>query len=288
MISPVYEEELGFHTRRCERANSDPCPRFHDSFELYFQLEGERRYILGDGTELFLTPTSALLLRPAVTHSYISPPDQPYRTAVVGFRRERITNLVALSNDTILDRPVAAQLFRVPTRMGLEFAADMERVWNKTDAKYRELMIAARLAETICELSLIEPIELSGQVRDICEEHVVVEVLDFIEKNLSRKLTIAEAAENTGYTPNGLSALLRRYTGCTWREQVSQRRCMTALRMLARPDGADIWEIAEQCGFTSENYFGDFLRERIGISPREYRRRFQGAVSWNEIPPLFH
>ena len=287
MISPIYENELGFHTRRCDSGNSDLCPRFHNSFELYFQLEGKRHYLLGDGTEFILTSPSALLLRPAVTHSYYSPSDQPYRTAVVGFERERITDNVALPADTVLDRPIAAQLFKIPTRMGLEFAADMERIWNKTGAEFREIMIAARLAETICELSFLEPVQQAGQVRDICEEKIVVETLDYIEKNLGSRMMIAQAAANTGYTPNGLSALLKRYTGCTWREQVSQRRCMTALRLLADPNGGEIWSIAERCGFESENYFGDYIRAKIGVSPREYRRRFLGAVSWNEIPPMF-
>jgi len=36
----------------------------------------------------------------------------------------------------------------------------------------------------------------------------------------------------------------------------------------------EIGEIAEKCGFSSSNYFGDAFKKINGISPRQYRKLF--------------
>jgi AraC-like DNA-binding protein len=41
--------------------------------------------------------------------------------------------------------------------------------------------------------------------------------------------------------------------------------------------GQSIKEVSRDCGFRSESYFSKVFRERVGTSPREYRRRLDGS-----------
>lgn len=290
MKTASFYEDIHFHTHSSPFGRSDPRQLFHRNFELYFQLQGKRRFHIGNDADVFLEAPAALLIRPAVLHSFYSPDNNGYMSAVIGFMPDMFDRYEELLADSILSSPAQAQAFKPSRRMCIEFANDISRIYESTH-RYRQSMLEARLYETICELTLIGATETVKPISGITEESAVVTILTYIDNNLSGQLRAEDAASMIGYTPNGLSQLLKMYTGMSWRGYVMSRRCECALRMLIMPGENDgrvipINEIAEICGFGSANYFGDFICHRIGIPPTEYRRRYLGRIAEDEPLPL--
>jgi AraC-like DNA-binding protein/quercetin dioxygenase-like cupin family protein len=85
-------------------------------------------------------------------------------------------------------------------------------------------------------------------------------------------LSLARAAEEAGVSANHLNRLLRQQTGSTFRQLVIARRLERAKALLGADDG-NCTEVALACGFADSNYFARLFRQKMGLTPTEFRRR---------------
>lgn len=90
-------------------------------------------------------------------------------------------------------------------------------------------------------------------------------------------LSLARAARQVGVSPNHLNRLLKQQTGATFRQLIIQRRIERAKALLALGD-LNCTEVAMACGFSDSNYFARLFRGKVGLSPRQFRRRGAGAL----------
>ena len=100
----------------------------------------------------------------------------------------------------------------------------------------------------------------------------VKEMIGFLEEHYSEKLTLKEIAQSAGLGERECGRCFSRSIGMPPIEYLNRYRIRQAARLIVQsPD--PIGEIAAQCGFSSDSYFGKLFREQIGCSPREYRKR---------------
>ncbi len=98
-------------------------------------------------------------------------------------------------------------------------------------------------------------------------------LFDYIENNLSAKLTLDELASVMKCHPNSLSRLFCRTTGMTLSRYLRRRLMQKAAAMLADRELA-VFEIAHELGFADEYYFNRVFRKYFGIAPGKYRHGF--------------
>ena len=96
-------------------------------------------------------------------------------------------------------------------------------------------------------------------------------VLRHVRANLTREdLTLAATAEAAFLSPNYLAHLVRKETGSTFTDLVTERRIALAQSLLAHTSRR-IADIARSVGFRDEGYFARRFRARVGVSPKAYR-----------------
>ena len=98
----------------------------------------------------------------------------------------------------------------------------------------------------------------------------IQEVARYISENYYMPLSLHDAAQMAFMEDTYFSKRFKKLTGFGFQEYLTQTRIRAAERLLAESD-LPIGEIAEQCGFTSSNYFGDSFRHWKGLSPTAYR-----------------
>jgi AraC-like DNA-binding protein len=94
---------------------------------------------------------------------------------------------------------------------------------------------------------------------------------DFIVASSPRSISLDELAEHADLSASYLSALFRRYLGCSPVEYQIRLRLRLARKHLA--EGLTVSEVAENVGFSSLHYFSRMFRRHEGQSPTEYARR---------------
>ncbi len=97
-------------------------------------------------------------------------------------------------------------------------------------------------------------------------------VVNYIDQNLSAKLTLEELARIAGISPNYFSTFFREVSGITLWDYIRTRRIEKAIRLIIEENGTrNIGEIAAMCGFNSTANFNRAFRSVTGMTPTKYR-----------------
>jgi AraC-like DNA-binding protein len=96
--------------------------------------------------------------------------------------------------------------------------------------------------------------------------------LTYIETHLFEQIDLTTIARAACVSQSYCSALFKRHTGRGPMHWVLQRRIEESRRFLSLPY-EPVKHIALRCGFNDPNYFSRLFKKKIGMSPRQYRRK---------------
>jgi AraC-like DNA-binding protein len=97
-------------------------------------------------------------------------------------------------------------------------------------------------------------------------------VMRHVRENLDRRLQLADAAVAADLSPNYLAHLIKKETGKTFVDLVTERRMEKACELLTHTTQR-IGDIAAAVGFEDEAYFARRFRQRYDVAPRQFRAR---------------
>jgi two-component system response regulator YesN len=84
-------------------------------------------------------------------------------------------------------------------------------------------------------------------------------------------LTLQEVADNAKISPTYLSKLLKKETGMSFIDYLSEVRVQKAVTLMTDP-AYKMYEIAEKVGYSSQHYFSSAFKKVSGVSPNLYRK----------------
>ena len=93
---------------------------------------------------------------------------------------------------------------------------------------------------------------------------------DYINDNLSQKLTLAEIAEVAYMSPHHFARSFKKDTGLSPHQYVIHRRVERAKALLANTD-LNLAEIARAVGFANHSHLSSHVRRLLGVSPGALR-----------------
>lgn len=98
---------------------------------------------------------------------------------------------------------------------------------------------------------------------------LVRQMLDLIEQELGRSLTLQEVADRLHVTPSHLSRLFKKETGKTFSDFVTARKMERARQMLL--NGCKVSMVAKSLGFEDPSYLSRVFRKFWGVAPNAYK-----------------
>lgn len=99
----------------------------------------------------------------------------------------------------------------------------------------------------------------------------VVRAMQFLESNLSRRLSAEDAARAAGVSVRNLNHLFRTQLRLAPMSVLLSYRLDRACQLLRHTDQS-IEQVAENCGFPNRYYFSRMLKQHRGVSPAAYRK----------------
>lgn len=103
------------------------------------------------------------------------------------------------------------------------------------------------------------------------------QIIDYIRLNFS-DVTLNELCEHFHYTPSHICKLLRRHTGLSFKENLTNERMRHACHLLSQTS-KPINDIIEKSGYFTKEYFYRAFKKHCGMTPGEYRKKYYNPIS---------
>jgi two-component system response regulator YesN len=98
-------------------------------------------------------------------------------------------------------------------------------------------------------------------------------VMDFVEQNYFRRISLEELAAITFLNPFYLLKLFKKHTGYTPGEYINKFRIEYSKKLLVKPE-MTIEQIALFLGFNTHSYFSKIFRQSTGLTPAQFRKMY--------------
>ncbi len=105
---------------------------------------------------------------------------------------------------------------------------------------------------------------------------VIQKAVNYINLNLSEKLSLKLLAEQCFINPSYLSTLFKKEMGLTVSSYISQQRIRLAIRLL-NTGNTQIQDVMAKCGMDDISYFRKLFKKMIGMTPSAYVTLVHGS-----------
>lgn len=261
-FKPIKGGFLGHH--RKEMSKSHAHLHYHDSYELYYLLEGERNY-LTENKLYSLNSNWVTLSRPYIIHG------------TNGKEYERL--LVSFSEDFLSTyfQPIFIDVFRkvfsidaIPAQI-IEKHPQIKQLFFKIIEAYNHdnlKVVALHLGLLLFELYDLTNLSLVEETSDPASQ--MQDILAYISNNMSTIKTLKQVSNHFYISQYYLSHQFKKRTGFTFIEFLTKIRISRALHLLEHTDES-IASISEACGFETPTYFGVVFKKKMHMTPLQYR-----------------
>ena len=113
----------------------------------------------------------------------------------------------------------------------------------------------------------------------------ITKATKYINNHLSENLSIKKLADVSGYSSSALYNAFRRSYGCTVGEYITEKRIESAVCLLLETDFT-IEEISRRTGFCNAPYFSSIFKQKMTVSPSEFRKSNTAKSSSNKYANL--
>ena len=110
----------------------------------------------------------------------------------------------------------------------------------------------------------------------ICTSRRIEQAFEFMNQNFSGSVTLADVSRIANMTEVGFSRFIRKRTGYTFVESLTDIRLSHATRMLV-DTSRSIAEISYACGFNNLSNFNRVFKKKKNCTPKEFRENFFGV-----------
>lgn len=255
----------GFHTM--------PAKHFHDKFEIYYLISGERFYFVKD--KIFRIRKGHLIFINENELHRISDTEIPdYKRILLYFRKpflaghpyiERLMNYLARNPCWVLSLTVREQLFieKIFGEMTEEITG--EQIGYEASLQGLLLRLLAFIARHL------ESYDGEAYISNRPRHKKVAGIIRYLQENYMRPLSVTQLAEHFYISPCYLSRIFKETTGLTLVQYLNGLRMKEAHRLLVQT-GLKVIEIAGNTGFGSVTQFNRVFRKEMGCSPLRYRK----------------
>ena len=97
-------------------------------------------------------------------------------------------------------------------------------------------------------------------------------IYNYVENNLYADTKVSDICRHIGFSQTYIGQKFKQDTGITIKQLISDM-LLEKMKNSLIVSGSSVKEISEELHFSSEFYFSKFFKKRIGISPREFKKR---------------
>lgn len=266
-FSVVNKENFDLIVYQCgmEKCNASHSygPAVRDHFLIHFIIEGKGCFYV-DNKCYKLEKNQGFLICPDIVTYYEADSKSPWEYAWIGFKGVKAESYLKQAN---LDR--SNLVFAHPDGIILKSCFDDMR----KAAKLRygaDLRLQGILGVFLSELIEIAEKQQAGS--ENFKDVYIKKVLQFIETNYSRDISISDISQHIGLNKNYFSSFFKENLHMTPQEYLIKYRINKACELMKNKN-LTVAEISCSVGYTDSLCFSKIFKKVKGCCPREYMKR---------------
>jgi len=234
----------------------------HHRFVFITVFKGDGRVCVDE--RIFpLVEGSSLLIFPFQLHHYLPGKGDSIRWLFITFEVDDATFLEGLRNR--------------PCKGGERFLFELNRFVPRTTPTPDQttgstLWLLLMLRDLTQSILRKREITVSPDPKDEMAQTLLECVNRFLHHNMTRPFKLKELSRECGYSESHLRSLFRQHIHISLGEYLAEARLRKATGLLHQGT-MNITEISESCGYGSLYAFSRVFRQRLGLSPRDYRKK---------------
>jgi len=165
------------------------------------------------------------------------------------------------------------------TRYAIEGGLEEETAFTLSDVYIRQM----EACQTLYELNLVNEkmaLDFTERVAHAKLSHqmryspAISKCMDFIQKNIHKKISLDQLAQEVHLSPKYLSVHFKNETGQTLSAYIEEIRIDEAKKLLLYSDYANSF-ISDALAFSSQSYFIMIFKKKTGMTPHQFRKMRQ-------------
>lgn len=251
---------------------------FHNEYEIYYLLQGERNYVIGKN--IYPVKRGSLVFIDRNQIHKTSQVKEPFHERIlIQFNEYKIKPFLELSgvklsefyekNFGVIELPEDGQRYVE----GLLFGMINEM---KHKERGYDSIVRMKLMELMLYAIRLKPREAQKDIRTpikSAKHKQVSEVVDYIYEEYSESISLESLARHFFMSKSYLSRIFKEVTGYTVNEYINVRRIKQA-KVLLENSELNITELTCAIGYESITYFEKVFKKYTGMSPLQYRKHF--------------
>jgi len=250
--------------------NSKIAMHEHPFYEIYFLVSGNRRYLMKH-TVYDVEPGNLVFVPKKQLHRATSETKVGYDRYVLYFSDSQANALSAMLGESAFENLLNSGCLQLPGYIAKDIQRDMEQIRQET---IYPSPIAGAVVTHLLQGIIINALRYGSKKQRLIGESAdkVQMVARYITEHYRDEISLSMAAEMACLEKTYFSKRFKTLTGFGFQEYLLQTRLLASEQMLLETR-LSMSEIAENCGFSCSNYFGDVFRRYKGISPSDYRKK---------------
>ena len=242
----------------------------HGFYEVLYICSGNIQYLIG--TDRYrLQPGDVILVPPGVSHRPLLTEGQSetYRRYVLWLSNEFVQMIASFFPREgflcpSLLRTAGTKRNQISRRFqtGIRETSNQKPGWKAAlYANTIELMV--EFYRIVMDTNTQHPLSEEPQLLD--------QILNYVEENLSNRISLSETARKFYVSESTISTIFRKEMGISFYRSVTQRRLIASKNLIV--SGEPLENVAGKVGFSDYSAFYRAFKQEYGISPRQFREQ---------------
>ena len=250
---------------------------WHEELQFSIVLEGEMVMTL-QGCNYTLRPRDGIFINSNIEH--MSRPTTPESARYLTLNVQ--PSLLTLFHGSVVEQKYFLPYLKDPQMQVVTFSADGEdellfaqvselfRVLQDGDFGY-ELEAYSRLL-AVWHLLLLRRSEAPLVPPQLNERYEARAILSFLHEHYGERLTLDDIAAEIHVSKSECCRLFQSSYGCSIFTYLTDYRLQKSVLLLT-DSLLSVLDISDMCGFNSTSYFIKRFREKVGMTPLQYRKK---------------
>lgn len=247
-----------------------PVQQYHEGYELFMVINGERNVFFGDNCYLMKRGDIAVI-KPFELHTADSCDVEFYERYVINFNTEDFKCILTESEIKLLFQDFNSKLLHFEEYefnnlyTTFRLADKMSKLRNPLSKK----AVFSCILTIILQLKTTPEIPVKTAADNVPED--IVSAINFINMHYREPITLDTLTERLHISKFHFCRMFKEATGTTFLEYLHNVRLAHAHRLLAEKN-MSLEEIAVKTGFGSGTYFSRIFKRVYGIPPKAFQK----------------